>query len=85
MISFYDELFYAYLVWSLKDFILTLSQGMLQNEINLLFNLAIYVDEKKIKYRFLDEELKKLYEKELKSINLYERDYYDHNFFIEVF
>ncbi|MWV62254.1 hypothetical protein DCO58_05200 [Helicobacter saguini] len=41
-IPFFSELFYAYLVWSLKDFLVTYYQGVLVDRNNLLFNIAAY-------------------------------------------
>lgn len=76
LITFDDEYFYAYLVWSLKDFIIKLSFGMLQNELQLLFNPAAYI--KETNFSNLDEVLRKKYEKQLKDIGLFPfgYDYY---------
>ncbi|MBT0615030.1 hypothetical protein FR294_10775, partial [Campylobacter coli] len=63
LITFDDEYFYAYLVWSLKDFLLELSYGLFQDETKLLFNPAAYMDDTKIDYKNLNEEINKRYEK----------------------
>lgn len=86
LITFDDEYFYAYLVWSLKDFLLELSYGLFQDEAKLLFNPAAYMDDAKIHYRDLDEEINKRYEKILFDIRFnqgskgYFKDYYDYGF-----
>ena len=41
----YDELFYAYLVWSLRDYTIRYYQGYLAEKNNMLFNIACYIDE----------------------------------------
>lgn len=41
LITFDDEYFYAYLVWSLKDFLLELSYGLFQDETKLLLILQL--------------------------------------------
>ena len=46
-ILLYDELFYAYLVWSLRDYTILYYQGFLQEKYNLLFNMGSYVDDRK--------------------------------------
>lgn len=63
LITFDDEYFYADLVWSLKDFLLELSYGLFQDETKLLFNPAAYMDDTKIDYKNLNEEINKRYEK----------------------
>ncbi|PZT47215.1 hypothetical protein B6S12_10255 [Helicobacter valdiviensis] len=77
LISFNDEYFYAYLVWSLKDFLLKLSLGIFQDETKLLFNPAAYMDDTKIHYRNLDQEVNKRYEKILFDIGFGKRGVYD--------
>lgn len=81
LITFDDELFYAYLVWSLKDFVLELYQGMLQDEIKLLFNPAAYMDDTKINYLNLNREFIKRYEKEISDIGFEKKD----SFFVDYF
>ena len=44
-ILLYDELFYAYLVWSLRDYTIRYYQGYLAEKNNMLFNIATYIDE----------------------------------------
>lgn len=85
LITFDDEYFYAYLVWSLKDFLLELSYGLFQDETKLLFNPAAYMDDTKIYYKNLNEEINKRYEKILLDMgfegeNGYFNDYYDYSF-----
>ncbi|ELT5567129.1 hypothetical protein R9T69_001912, partial [Campylobacter jejuni] len=85
LITFDDEYFYAYLVWSLKDFLLELSYGLFQDETKLLFNPAAYMDDTKIDYKNLNEEINKPYEKILLDMgfegeNGYFNDYYDYSF-----
>ncbi|HEB9314004.1 TPA: hypothetical protein RZK23_001676 [Campylobacter coli] len=85
LITFDDEYFYTYLVWSLKDFLLKLSLGIFQDETKLLFNPAAYMDDTKIHYRNLDQEVNKRYEKILLNMgfegeNGYFKDYYDYGF-----
>ena len=41
-ILLYDELFYAYLVWSLREFLIPYFSGRFQDENNLLFNAGAY-------------------------------------------
>lgn len=83
LITFDDEYFYAYLVWSLKDFIIKLSFGMLQNEFQLFFNPAAYI--KEANFSDLDEVLRKKYEKQLKDINLIYDYFYDSFLFYQGF
>ncbi|WP_144626758.1 hypothetical protein [Campylobacter coli] len=85
LITFNDEYFYTYLVWSLKDFLLELSYGLFQDETELLFNPAAYMDDTKIYYQNLNEEINKRYEKILLDMgfegeNGYFNDYYDYGF-----
>ncbi|QOR00542.1 hypothetical protein [Campylobacter sp. 2014D-0216] len=85
LITFDDEYFYDYFVFSLGGFILKLSQGMLQNEINSLFNPAAYIDDTKIHYNKLNDELSKKYEKEIFDMGFEKRgnyfvDYFDYSF-----
>ncbi|ENQ6620246.1 hypothetical protein ACEQH1_001619, partial [Campylobacter lari] len=85
LITFDDEYFYDYFVFSLGGFILKLSQGMLQNEINSLFNPAAYIDDTKINYNDLNNELSKKYEKEILDMGFEKRgsyfvDYFDYSF-----
>ncbi|AJC90876.1 hypothetical protein [Campylobacter subantarcticus] len=85
LITFDDEYFYDYFVFSLGGFILKLSQGMLQNEINSLFNPAAYIDDTKIHYNKLNDELSKKYEKEIFNMGFEKRgnyfvDYFDYSF-----
>ncbi|EGK8183179.1 hypothetical protein IO457_001620 [Campylobacter coli] len=85
LIGFDDEYFYTYLVWSLKDFLLELSYGLFQDETELLFNPAAYMDDTKIYYQNLNEEINKRYEKILLNMgfegeNGYFKDYYDYGF-----
>ncbi len=85
LITFNDEYFYTYLVWSLKDFLLELSYGLFQDETELLFNPAAYMDDTKIYYQNLNEEINKRYEKILLNMgfegeNGYFKDYYDYGF-----
>ncbi|MCV3552530.1 hypothetical protein L8X40_08470, partial [Campylobacter sp. CNRCH_2013_0855] len=85
LITFDDEYFYDYFVFSLGGFILKLSQGMLQNEINSLFNPAAYIDDTKINYNDLNNELSKKYEKEIFDMGFEKRgsyfvDYFDYSF-----
>ncbi|STA74166.1 Uncharacterised protein [Campylobacter lari] len=85
LITFDDEYFYDYFVFSLGGFILKLSQGMLQNEINSLFNPAAYIADTKINYINLNDELSKKYEKEIFNMGFEKRgsyfvDYFDYNF-----
>ncbi len=85
LITFDDEYFYTYLVWSLKDFLLELSYGLFQDETELLFNPAAYIDDTKIYYQNLNEEINKRYEKILLNMgfegeNGYFKDYYDYGF-----
>ncbi|TNB61129.1 hypothetical protein [Campylobacter helveticus] len=96
LITFDDEYFYAYLVWSLHDFLLDLSCGMFQDETKLLFNPIAYMDDTKIHYKDLEQEVNKRYEKELLNVGfekevlgvelgfekeyIYFDDYYDFNF-----
>lgn len=85
LITFDDEYFYTYLVWSLKDFLLELSYGLFQDETELLFNPAAYMDDTKIYYQNLNKEINKRYEKILLNMgfegeNGYFKDYYDYGF-----
>ncbi|WP_151899174.1 hypothetical protein [Campylobacter armoricus] len=85
LITFDDEYFYDYFVFSLGGFILKLSQGLLQNEINSLFNPAAYIDDIKINYNDLNDELSKKYEKEIFNMGFEKRgsyfvDYFDYSF-----
>lgn len=85
LITFDDEYFYTYLVWSLKDFLLELSYGLFQDETELRFNPAAYMDDTKIYYQNLNEEINKRYEKILLNMgfegeNGYFKDYYDYGF-----
>ncbi|WP_072223094.1 hypothetical protein [Campylobacter coli] len=85
LITFDDEYFYTYLVWSLKDFLLELSYGLFQDETKLLFNPTAYMEDTKIYYKNLNEEINKRYEKILldmgfKGENGYFNDYYDYGF-----
>ncbi|WP_257938263.1 hypothetical protein [Campylobacter lari] len=85
LITFDDEYFYDYFVFSLGGFILKLSQGMLQNEINSLFNPAAYIDDTKINYNDLNNELIRKYEKEIFDMGFEKRgsyfvDYFDYSF-----
>ncbi len=85
LITFDDEYFYTYLVWSLKDFLLELSYGLFQDETELLFNPAAYMNDTKIYYQNLNEEINKRYEKILLNMgfegeNGYFKDYYDYGF-----
>ncbi|EGK8089986.1 hypothetical protein IO411_001679, partial [Campylobacter lari] len=85
LITFDDEYFYDYFVFSLGGFILKLSQGMLQNEINSLFNPAAYIDDTKINYNDLNNELIRKYEKEIFGMGFEKRgsyfvDYFDYSF-----
>ncbi|WP_261530553.1 hypothetical protein, partial [Campylobacter lari] len=85
LITFDDEYFYDYFVFSLGGFILKLSQGMLQNEINSLFNPAAYIDDTKINYNDLNNELSKKYEKEIFDMGFEKRgsyfvDYFEYSF-----
>ncbi|RDU63467.1 hypothetical protein CQA53_08600 [Helicobacter didelphidarum] len=41
-IAYFDELFYIYLVWSLREFLIPYDSGILQEENNLLFNIGAY-------------------------------------------
>lgn len=82
LITFDDEYFYAYLVWSLKDFVLNLAQGMLQDNISLLFNPAAYIHSKDTDFRHLDEEIHKRYENQIKNLDL---AYYGLYFYYEGF
>ncbi|MGX3098882.1 hypothetical protein [Helicobacter sp. 23-1046] len=47
-ILLYDELFYAYLVWSLRNYTIRYYQGYLAEKNNMLFNIASYIDDEKI-------------------------------------
>ena len=47
-IVFFDELFYAYLVWSLKEFTILYYSGYIAEQKNMLFNLGAYVDDRKL-------------------------------------
>ncbi|OCX43085.1 hypothetical protein A7X81_01480 [Campylobacter ornithocola] len=85
LITFDDEYFYDYFVFSLGGFMLKLSQGMLQNEINSLFNPAVYIDDTKVNYKDLSENLNKHYEKELLNMGFEKKgsyfvDYFDYSF-----
>ncbi|ECW8953838.1 hypothetical protein F5R70_00005 [Campylobacter lari] len=85
LITFDDEYFYDYFVFSLGGFVLKLSQGMLQNEINSLFNPAAYIDDTKINYNDLNNELIRKYEKEIFDMGFEKRgsyfvDYFDYSF-----
>ncbi|MGJ0125512.1 hypothetical protein [Campylobacter coli] len=85
LITFDDEYFYTYLVWSLKDFLLELSYGLFQDETKLLFNPTAYMEDTKIYYKNLNEEINKRYEKILLDMgfegeNGYFNDYYDYGF-----
>ncbi|HEB7554786.1 TPA: hypothetical protein RZH69_001801 [Campylobacter coli] len=85
LITFDDEYFYTYLVWSLKDFLLELSYGLFQDETKLLFNPTAYMEDIKIYYKNLNEEINKRYEKILLDMgfegeNGYFNDYYDYGF-----
>ncbi|MCR6583815.1 hypothetical protein CINS5937_07280 [Campylobacter insulaenigrae] len=85
LITFDDEYFYDYFVFSLGGFILKLSEGMLQNEINALFNPATYIDDTKTNYNDLNDALTKKYEKEIFNMGFEKRagyfvDYYDYSF-----
>ncbi|MBZ7964995.1 MULTISPECIES: hypothetical protein [Campylobacter] len=42
IIDFNDDLFYSYLVWSLRQFIIAYDIGLYQDKNNLFFNLAAY-------------------------------------------
>ncbi|WP_144691062.1 hypothetical protein [Campylobacter jejuni] len=42
IIDFNDDLFYSYLVWSLRKFIIAYDIGLYQDKNNLFFNLATY-------------------------------------------
>ena len=42
LIPYFNELFYAYLVWSLKEFTIPYDEGKYQDENKLLFNLGAY-------------------------------------------
>ncbi|HEB9432769.1 TPA: hypothetical protein RZK50_002007, partial [Campylobacter coli] len=62
-----------------------LSLGIFQDETKLLFNPAAYMDDTKIHYRNLDQEVNKRYEKILLNMgfegeNGYFKDYYDYGF-----
>ncbi len=48
-ILLYDELFYAYLAWSLREFLIDYSVGQMQSNNNLLFNSGAYKTIKEIK------------------------------------
>lgn len=61
-ITFNDELFYEYLVWSLKDFLIPYFSGKFQDENKLLFNAGAYIA------------YKDLYQKQ---INLIPNPYYE--------
>lgn len=43
-IVLFDELFYAYLVWSLKEYTILYYQGYIVEQNNLIFNPSAYVD-----------------------------------------
>ena len=47
-IVLFDELFYAYLVWSLKEYTILYYQGYVAEQNNLIFNPSAYVDSKGI-------------------------------------
>ncbi|MGX3046056.1 hypothetical protein [Helicobacter sp. T3_23-1056] len=47
-ILLYDELFYAYLVWSLRNYTIRYYQGYLAEKNNMLFNIASYIDDDNI-------------------------------------
>ena len=76
MILLSDKLFYDYLIWSLKDFVLELEQGMLQDNISLLFNPAAYIDDKRFdyatffKFNELDIKISELYQNQMKNLGL---------------
>ncbi|EAH4486643.1 hypothetical protein CYA69_09220, partial [Campylobacter coli] len=42
VVDFSDDLFYSYLVWSLRKFIIAYDIGLYQDKNNLFFNLATY-------------------------------------------
>ncbi|HDZ5106137.1 TPA: hypothetical protein RTH20_001627, partial [Campylobacter jejuni] len=42
IVDFNDDLFYSYLVWSLRKFIIAYDIGLYQDKNNLFFNLATY-------------------------------------------
>ncbi|MCV3451392.1 hypothetical protein L8W58_07330 [Campylobacter lari] len=63
-ITFSDELFYEYLVWSLNDFLIPYFSGKFQDENELLFNAGAYTT------------YKELYQKQ---INLIPNPYYGEN------
>ena len=44
-ILLYDELFYAYFVWSLQNYTIRYYQGYLAEKNNMLFNIVCYIDE----------------------------------------
>ncbi|MGX2973132.1 hypothetical protein [Helicobacter sp. T3_23-1059] len=55
-ILLYDELFYAYLVWSLREFLIESDIGEMQAKNNLLFNSGVYKTMREIKKDKKDEE-----------------------------
>lgn len=42
IVDFEDELFYSYLIWSLKSFLIPYDNGLYQDKNKLLLNLASY-------------------------------------------
>ena len=76
IITFDDELFYRYLFVSLRSFVLVLSQGAIQDRLNLLFNPAAYIDDTKFNYEDLTKEITTRYSNELKELNLFKTNYY---------
>ena len=47
-IVFFDELFYAYLVWSLGEFTIPYYSGYIAEQKNMPFNLGAYIDDRKL-------------------------------------
>ncbi|MWV62915.1 hypothetical protein DCO58_01640 [Helicobacter saguini] len=46
IIPFFDELFYPYFIWSLKEYLLVYYQGVFAEKSNQLFNLASHIDDR---------------------------------------
>ncbi len=48
IVTLFDELFYPYFIYSLREYALLYFQGNIQEKNNLIFNQAAYVDDSKI-------------------------------------
>ncbi|TQR60543.1 hypothetical protein [Campylobacter troglodytis] len=48
LIPYFNELFYAYLVWSLKEFTILYHNGYIAEKKNMLFNLCAYIDDRRL-------------------------------------